>query len=200
MWLWADNTATTLFLAGLLLVVLTFLRRGSRKLRRGPSVSQRLAARAAEAAAGAGIATTADTPAHLARWEIELHELAREATAQVDTKLRLLQEYLRAADEQAQRLESLLTRAAEVGAAPEAWTWQPAAERNLDSGLPLEQAAARLRTAPRGAPRPRSDGDSTRQRQIYSLADSGLGSRAIAQQTGYPIGEVELVLSLRGRA
>ena len=35
--------------------------------------------------------------------------------------------------------------------------------------------------------------------EIYALADSGLASAAIATRVGSPIGEVELILGLRGK-
>jgi hypothetical protein len=41
---------------------------------------------------------------------------------------------------------------------------------------------------------------SRRHAEIYSLADSGMSSAAIANRVGCPIGEIELILGLRGRA
>ena len=71
-----------------------------------------------------------------------------------------------------------------------------------------DRAAARLeaalgRPAPSAANTPAPDGpDALRPRrrdEIYTLADYGYDAAEIARRVGSPIGEVELILSLRGR-
>jgi hypothetical protein len=53
-------------------------------------------------------------PEDLLRWQVEMHELARDVKAEIDTKLLVLQSLLVVADEHAQRLESLLERTSKV--------------------------------------------------------------------------------------
>ncbi len=52
-----------------------------------------------------------DTAAKFDRQQVELHELARDLTGQIDTKLVLLQQLLAQSDEQIKRLETLLHEA-----------------------------------------------------------------------------------------
>lgn len=53
-------------------------------------------------------------PEDLLRWQVEMHELARDVKAEIDTKLLALQSLLVVADEHAQRLEALLERTSKV--------------------------------------------------------------------------------------
>src|SRR5271157_4551382 len=50
-------------------------------------------------------------PDHLAQWEVEMHETARQLSAQLDAKLSLLQSLIVEADRAAARLEGALDRA-----------------------------------------------------------------------------------------
>jgi hypothetical protein len=49
-------------------------------------------------------------PEDLLRWQVEMHELARDVKGEIDAKLLALQSLMVIADEHAQRLESLLAR------------------------------------------------------------------------------------------
>lgn len=49
----------------------------------------------------------ADAPAEVLRWQVEMHETARDLKAELDTKMRALQVLIRDADEKIARLESL---------------------------------------------------------------------------------------------
>jgi anti-sigma factor RsiW len=60
-----------------------------------------------------------DARGALDRYEVELHELAREVTARIDTKLALLEELIRQADARAAELRSLLKEAKVENAADE---------------------------------------------------------------------------------
>ncbi|MGL4512416.1 MAG: hypothetical protein ACRCT8_04940 [Lacipirellulaceae bacterium] len=51
-----------------------------------------------------------DSHAELERQKVELHELARDATARIDTKLALLDELIRQSDARAAELRSLLEK------------------------------------------------------------------------------------------
>jgi hypothetical protein len=51
-----------------------------------------------------------DAPPEVHRWHVEMHDVARELTAQLDSKMRALQSFTRAAAQEADRLEGLLER------------------------------------------------------------------------------------------
>lgn len=55
-------------------------------------------------------------PPDVARYEVEMHDLARELSARLDSKLVLLQHLVRDADQQASRLEAAIAEAGEISA------------------------------------------------------------------------------------
>ncbi|WP_254510623.1 hypothetical protein [Anatilimnocola floriformis] len=55
-------------------------------------------------------------PEDLLRWQVEMHELARDVKAEIDTKVLALQSLMIIANEHAQRLESLIAQAEKNGA------------------------------------------------------------------------------------
>jgi hypothetical protein len=182
MWLLADNTTSALFIAGAILIALVLLRRTSKSL--AGDRSRKRFARSAQPgpAEPARAAHNLDAPSSLARWEVEMHELARDLSAQLDSKMRVLQELLRASEEERARLEAALHRASAVAG-------------NGDLRGVEREAADRERPQ---AGIGNSDGEALRYGPIYALADEGYSCAAISEQTGHPIGEVELILSLRG--
>ena len=113
-----------------------------------------------------------------------MHDTARDLSAQLDSKLSALGALVAEADRAAARLEAALERAAE----PVPRTNNQA--RSLQRGEADERGEAGVRAA---ASRPR------RQEEIYTLADYGYEPAEIARRVGTPVGEVELILSLRGR-
>lgn len=125
-----------------------------------------------------------DAPHELRRWEVEMHELARDLNAQLDTKIGILQELVRQAAAQAERLEAAIAAAAPLersGKAPAIESTPIAKSARIDARVSRPGATA-----------------ARRQTEIYSLADQGLPTAAIATRLGCPIGEVELILGLRG--
>jgi hypothetical protein len=120
----------------------------------------------------------------LAKWEVQMHETARELSAQIDAKLSLLQSLTAEADRAAQRLEELLDRmpplqppAGDIEASP----------HELDR-IVNEQPSTEVAI---------SSDRSRRREEIYQLADYGFAPAEIARRIGSPVGEVELILSLR---
>jgi hypothetical protein len=149
-------------------------------------------------------------PAEVRRWEAELHELTRELRGQLDTKIALVERLIRDAGQQAARLDAAIERAtilradlaapptsgpppAHFNAAPTS-TARVSAHASTSSGRPSSEPAQAARP-----PRPVSSA-ARRHAEIYSLADSGLASAAIAARIGSPIGEIDLILGLRGKA
>ena len=55
-----------------------------------------------------------DAPADISRWQVEMHDLARDLKGELDTKMVVLQRLIIDAREQADRLEKIVERAAEV--------------------------------------------------------------------------------------
>jgi hypothetical protein len=127
-----------------------------------------------------------DAPDDLARWEVEMHERARELSAQLDSKMSALAALVAEADRAAARLEAALARPAE--AARKSGT-QAEALCSPPQGLAASEPADRPPSSPRGH----------RHDEIYLLADYGFDSAEIARRVDSPIGEVELILSLRDR-
>ena len=120
---------------------------------------------------------------------VELSEMARQVTAQLDTRSTKLELLMREADEKIetlQRLQSSLPPNPQSNQSPAPAFRQSAAERAA-----LMQP---LDAAPPPPPEPQVD---PRHAEIYALADQGRTPRDIASQLGRPSGEVELILALR---
>jgi hypothetical protein len=108
---------------------------------------------------------------------VELSEMARQITAQLDTRSRKLQVLM---DEADKRIAALEAGAQDAG--PRMRLVEPTeAERPAQIGPPDPPA---LKIDPRHA-------------EIYALADQGRAPQEIAQAIGRPRGEVELILALR---
>jgi hypothetical protein len=137
-------------------------------------------------------------PDDLARWDVEMHETARQLSAQLDAKLGLLQSLIAEADRAAARLDDALDRAyPTLPPGSQAESLRPTAELSRDVRHDLETAVAESNgsTADGGPP---AENDRARRRgEIYRLADYGFSAAEIARRVGSPVGEVELILSLR---
>jgi hypothetical protein len=139
----------------------------------------------------------------LERWEVEMHETARELKAQLDSKMSALQALIADADRAAARLETAYKNCSDPSdgqhsanlhfSKPQNST--RGADKNQWIGLPSNQAEALRPATATSTP---DTSARYRQDEIYSLADIGLSDAAIAQKLAVPIGEVELILSLRG--
>lgn len=114
---------------------------------------------------------------------VELSEMSRQMTAQIDTRAARLEALVREADEKIERLRSLGSGG--LGGEPQGI---------LVEAKLLEADAVRMRTGV--GPVPAAD---PRHAEVYDLADEGQSAQEIARQTGRPSGEVELILALRGR-
>jgi hypothetical protein len=70
-------------------------------------------------------------------------------------------------------------------------------KQGIDLGnLPSSQVES---LSPAGVPHPEHSSAQTKKEEIYTLADYGMKPAEIASRVGHPIGEVELILSLRGK-
>lgn len=139
-----------------------------------------------------------DVRGALERLMVELHDMCREMNARLDTKMNALEQLITDADARIAQLERLMG--------------QPAARPETDSAEAAKAKSAGARGTSRRASA-RGPGDSRRpgagetpagcvpgdHQQIYAMSDQGLSLEQIAQKTGKLAGEVELILSLRGK-
>jgi hypothetical protein len=137
-----------------------------------------------------------------------MHDTARDLSAQLDSKMAALQHLLREADRAAAHLEATLQRIRQAAVAGQTVKPDPAsvAEMPAMEFRPASQADA-LRAFGPGSGKESSAAEplaipapaDTRYQEIYTLADYGYPPPEIARRVGSPIGEVELILSLRDR-
>jgi hypothetical protein len=142
-------------------------------------------------------------PGDLAQWEVQMHETARRLSAQLDAKLSLLQTLIADAQRAAVRLEAALDHARpSLPPGSQAESLLPAVAfgreepEHESTRKDLETAFAPIRPMAADDAPPSADRTSCRE-EIYHLADYGYASPEIARRVGSPVGEVELVLSLR---
>lgn len=109
---------------------------------------------------------------------VELSEMARQITAQLDTRASRLELLIKEADQKIAELERL---------------------RSGQSGIyPSNPPAAPAETEPGGSAIAHSDAATEpRHADVYALADDGLSAHDIAQHLDRPSGEIELILALR---
>ncbi|MGA2256501.1 MAG: hypothetical protein ABSG53_17775 [Thermoguttaceae bacterium] len=137
-------------------------------------------------------------PDDLAQWEVEMHETARQLSAQLDAKLSLLQSLIVEADRAAARLENVLDRAyPSLPPGSQAESLLPGTGHARDVRHEVETAVIESnRSFSEDEPSPTTD-RVRRREEIYGLADYGFAAEEIARRVGSPVGEVELILSLR---
>ena len=105
---------------------------------------------------------------------VELSNMSRQITAQLDTRSAKLELLIRDADEKIAELRALTG----------------------GDGRSLPNFGS----APRALVSPAPQDDDPRHAEVYRLADQGLNGPQIAQQLGRHSGEIELILALRGKA
>ena len=155
--------------------------------------------------------SAAEMPRDVNRWDVQMHETARQLSGQLDSKMAALEVLIAEADRAASRLEAAidLSRLPQRGAA----AGDPPGGASRDSASPENappEDASRGDAPPADAERPMAASDrsspkpaelpATQHRfreDIYALADYGYNPAEIAERVGSPIGEVELILSLR---
>jgi hypothetical protein len=141
--------------------------------------------------------------APMVNWEVEMHETARKLSAQLDSKMGALEQLTREADRAAARLEAALTAGRHrmepsIAATAPADASPPAPNRPAEAP-PASQAEGLRSAGPIDSPTASRPPAERRYEEIYTLADYGLGPSEIAHRVGSPVGEVELILSLRGK-
>ena len=133
-----------------------------------------------------------EDPEEAARWEVQMHETARQLSAQLDTKLGVLQALVAEADRAAARLEAALDRAGAASLPPPS----EARPAHQAEALEPEKADEPANYAAADGPTDRT-AQHRRREEIYTLADYGFEPAEIARRLGMPVGEVQLTLGLR---
>jgi hypothetical protein len=198
---------TLVFLGALVLTIALVLLRTQRYYARTNTARPSLAPPERMATSPPG--PTLGAPAPIVNWEVEMHDMARQLAAQLDSKIRVLEHLIHEADRAAARLEAALAAGPSGASPPETKEPPPHPSPPVDRpiGPPVSQAEAlkAASAADRASPTPReaeafvgarSRADK-RYEPIYTLADYGYDAAEIARRTGTPVGEVQLILSLR---
>jgi len=161
-----------MFLAGVALLVVILLRRWNRyygRRRRGKKDVSGLVTIPRPSDRPQRSLSTA--PAEFLQWQVELHDTARDLKAELDSKMIALQILIQSASQEAARLEQLLAS-------------YPFNMASRDESPLAEHESPIL---------------SNRQLRetTYKLADAGKTAAEIAQTTGTPLSDVELLLNSR---
>lgn len=115
---------------------------------------------------------------------VELSEMSRQMTGQLDTRAAKLEALLREADEKIAMLRSLGGGGMAGGNPHGVLLEGKLLESDAVMMPPAEDAGIAV---------------DPRHTEVYDLADEGRSAQDIARQTGRPRGEIELILALRGR-
>jgi hypothetical protein len=216
------GSAQWVFLLGLCLMIVVLLVRSRRYFRQVARHQKAMSPSAPTTHAKTIQAAT--PPKKVEQWEVSMHELARDLSGQLDSKIRVLEMLIREANQTAARLDAALdkarhARSAEreqtVGEVPVSIQSNRPRDPGSSTGVPRSGAPRSADPVARPARKPSSGASSAdwfdktdsplkstppnpRFERIYALADAGLSPTTIANQIGSQLGEVELILSLRG--
>jgi len=105
-----ENKASLLFLVGVVVLIVTLMRRWSRHYKRQRAATKRDARRPALGAPNVE-QPLMDAPPEILRWHVEMHEVARDLKAELDTKIAVLERLTIDARQQAERLEKIVQQA-----------------------------------------------------------------------------------------
>jgi phage shock protein A len=136
---------------------------------------------------------------------VELSEMARQITAQLDTRATKLELLIKEADEKLAALRAALAapnhQSPDHHPAHRSGGIDSTTDSTRDSKRASSVSDARPTTSPLAKesaipPAPTMD---QRHAQVYALADEGRAANEIARLLQRPAGEIELILALRGR-
>ncbi len=183
------------FLLGLSLVIVILMMRSRRYFRQ---VSRHSNAPAPAISTTAKPRPSAAPPKSLEQWEVSMHELARDLSGQLDSKIRVLELLIREAGDTAARLESAIgkSRPAPVANAAPITRSDSSESESAPIIKPIRPAVPSARPS-RTTVEPLKIAGNPRFERVYALADAGMSPVSIANQIGSQVGEVELILSLR---
>ena len=169
--LFAESGATTIvILVALVLVIGWVLLRTYSRLSRQRKAGNRPLRQGRSDTGRSDTGHHTEGPPEEVRWEVRMHELARDLSAQLDSKMRALQALIADADRAAARLEAAST---------------PSADKSQVPQTPPAEAEPSTPSSPQ------------QREEIHTLADYGFPTAEIANRLGVPVGEVERILGLR---
>jgi DNA-binding NarL/FixJ family response regulator len=116
---------------------------------------------------------------------VELEKMARQITAQLDTRAAKLELLIKEADEKLAALAAAAAATRQITPA------------NVDSRPASPAGGGGSGGAPNGAPAAQNNEPDARHVEVYALADQGRSCHEIAQMLSRPSGEIELILALR---
>ena len=137
-----------------------------------------------------------DAPTSIARWEVAMHDVARDLRAELDTKMAGINALLVQSREECTRLAGLIERAERMGISPARDTLQTIEDLGSDNPQQVHDAIQSL-SAVAETNRESDPLPGVLVQKIYDLADQGRSTSAIAKQLGAPLGDVEFALNLR---
>jgi DNA-binding NarL/FixJ family response regulator len=141
-----------------------------------------------------------DSPPELLRWQVEMHETARELKGELDSKLAALQALVLMARQESQRLEAAIKTGEAMENAPPrdrlARIEGLAEPEALASAESLAQVANEMPQLPSDVAADLFAADH-RMLEITRLQEKGHPAAEISRRLGLPLGEIELLLSLR---
>ena len=192
----SPHASSILMLAGLALALFLLLRRPGARLTK-PRESILRANASIEANRDRALA---DAPVDTLRWQVEMHETARELKGELDSKMSALQALVLMARKESTRLEAALRRAdsvdAEIPRDSLAKIASLADPEAIADPHALAHTAAQIPAPVSSASTDLFDAD-RKALAVARLADQKRSPVEIAQQLDLPIGEVELLLSWR---
>jgi hypothetical protein len=163
--LFANIQATIVFLLALVVAIVILLRRVQRYRARLPAQDGPIVRVPRPGRLEMNPARGA--PPDVAKYEVQLHETARELSAKLDTKMIALEHLIRDADKRIGELKSLLQRT----------------DDEPDEAAP--DVASEIRYV------------DPRYSEVYSLADQGFSAVTIAHRVGSTLVDVETILAAR---
>lgn len=128
-----------------------------------------------------GLSHQRNTERQMQNLLVELSEMARQITAQLDTRTQKLLMLIQDADERIAALQKIDRTPAPVRQTIPTQSWSAAVEPPAAVELPPEPV-------------------DEQHQQVYTLADDGRNATDIARELNRPRGEVELILALRPTA
>lgn len=153
------------------------------------------APRSAEVAQTRSQSELAADVAEIATLRHDLRDLGRRVVGDIDSRLASLETVIERAQAVAQRLEQAMMSVPQASSTQASRPDSFVEVAPLRPSLPFEGFS---NPAPAGSMHdPRSPRDETR--TIIELAEQGVPAREIAQRLGRPIGQVELIIALRGK-
>ena len=109
-----ENRASLLFLLGVVMLTIIMLRRWNRYFKR-QKTNARKESRASARRESSPEQRLLDAPPEVLRWQVEMHETARELKAELDTKIAILQRLTIDAKRESDRLEAIIEKAERTG-------------------------------------------------------------------------------------